>query len=235
MKKCLIIGVLVIFLSGCSLFEESSQMNKSAQQLAAEGAAAFMNEDYEEAVKAYTDLKDWYPFSKYAILAELKTADAHFKLEEYDEAIVAYEGFEKMHPRNEAVPYVINQTGLCWFNQMDTVDRDPGPAKNAVAQFQRLVQQFPKNELTQKAQGYIEDCLDNIAGHELYVADYYFKTKKYKAAMKRYEYIVEYFPGTQQSEISLDKIPKVLAKIPQEPENIQAPEEKQEIEEAEKE
>ena len=71
MKKCLILGICLLLLSGCSLFEDSGQMNKSAQQLAAEGASAFMNEDYTDSVKAYTDLKDWYPFSKYAILAEL--------------------------------------------------------------------------------------------------------------------------------------------------------------------
>ncbi len=213
MKKFLVLGVLVLFLSGCALFEESSQMNKSAQQLAAEGASAFMNENYKEAVKAYTDLKDWYPFSKYAILAELKIADAHFQLEEYDEAIVAYETFEKMHPRNEAVPYVISQIGMCWFKQIDTVDRDPGPAKNAMDQFTRLMQQFPENELAEDAVAYIETCIDNIAGHELYVANFYNKTEEYAAALKRYEYIVEFYPGTVQSEIALDKIPRVAKQV----------------------
>ncbi len=209
MKKFLIFGILIVFLTGCSIFEESSQMNKTAQQLAAEGAAAFMNEDYEEAVKAYTDLKDWYPFSKFAILAELKIADAHFHLEAYDEAVVAYESFEQMHPRNEAVPYVINQIGMSWYKQIDTVDRDPSPAKNAMAQFMRLLKQFPDSEFGEEAVAYIEACIDNIAGHELYVANYYNKTKEYTAALKRYEYIVEFYPGTEQSEVAMDKIPQV--------------------------
>ncbi len=215
MKKLLIFGILIVFLSGCSIFEESSQMNKTAQQLAAEGASAFMNEDYKEAVKAYTDLKDWYPFSKYAILAELKIADAHFKLEEYDEAVVAYESFEKMHPRNEAVPYVINQIGMAWYKQIDTVDRDSGPAKNAMASFLRLLKQFPDSEFAEEAVAYTEACIDNIAGHELYVANFYNKTKKYLAALKRYEYIVEFYPGTEQSEIAMGKIPEVTKLVNQ--------------------
>ena len=149
MKKYLILVILTVFLSGCSLLEEPAQMNKSAEQLASDGAAAFMSQDYNRAVKAYTDLKDWYPFSKYAILAELKIADAYFHLEEYDEAIVAYETFEKMHPRNEAVPYVIHQIALAWFNQIDTVGRDASPARNAKAQFERLIQlyQLKLNEI----------------------------------------------------------------------------------------
>lgn len=212
MKNLLAIGTLVLFLCGCSMFSETTQMNKSAQQLAAEGAAAFMNEDYKEAVKAYTDLKDWYPFSKYAILAELKIADSHFHLEQYDEAIVAYESFEKMHPRNEAVPYVINQTGICWFKQIDTVDRDPTPARNAMSQFRRLIQQYPDSEYVKEAMKNIEACIDNIAGHELYVADFYNKTKEYQAALKRYEFIVEHYPGSPQSEAALAKIPGVSKK-----------------------
>ncbi|MCP4720244.1 MAG: outer membrane protein assembly factor BamD [Desulfobacteraceae bacterium] len=212
MKKILFLilflGTLFFFISGCSLFDGSSQMNKNAEQLAAEGAAAFMHEDYTDAVKAYTDLKDWYPFSKYAILAELKIADSHFYLEEYDEAVIAYESFENMHPRNEAVPYVIKQIGLCWFNRIDTIDRDHTPAKNALAQFQRLVAQYPGNEYGKETGDNIKKCIDHIVGHELYVANFYFKTQKYKAALKRYEYIVEYFPGTEQSKVALNKIPE---------------------------
>ncbi|MCG8619851.1 MAG: outer membrane protein assembly factor BamD [Desulfobacterales bacterium] len=207
MKKYLILVILTVFLSGCSLLEEPAQMNKSAEQLASDGAAAFMSQDYNRAVKAYTDLKDWYPFSKYAILAELKIADAYFHLEEYDEAIVAYETFEKMHPRNEAVPYVIHQIALAWFNQIDTVGRDASPARNAKAQFERLIQLYPNYEQTQKAAERIQTCIDNMVGHELYVANYYMKTKEYKAALKRFEYIVEFYPGTEQSEIALAQIP----------------------------
>ena len=196
-------------LSGCALFEENHQMNKNAQQLAAEGAASFMNEDYQGAVKAYTDLKDWYPFSQYAILAELKIADAHFHLEEYPEAIAAYENFEKMHPKNEAVPYIINQIAMCWFNQIDTIDRDATPAQKALTEFQRLIRLFPEDEYSQKAVAYIDACIDNMASHELYIANFYNKTKKYEAALKRYQYIVENYAGTDQSQIALGKIPEV--------------------------
>nr|WP_320190369.1 outer membrane protein assembly factor BamD [uncultured Desulfobacter sp.] len=209
MKKLLSAGMIFLLLSGCSLFEETHQMNKNAQQLAAEGAASFMNEDYEGAVKAYTDLKDWYPFSQYAILAELKIADAHFHLEEYPEAIAAYENFEKMHPKNEAVPYIINQIAMCWFKQIDTIDRDATPAQKALSEFQRLIRLFPEDEYSQKALAYIDSCVDNMASHELYVANFYNKTKKYEAALKRYQYIVENYAGTDQSQIALEKIPEL--------------------------
>ena len=212
MKQILSLACLVLLVSGCALFEDSRRMEKTAEQLAAEGASAFMREDYKDAVKAYTDLKDWYPFSRYAILAELKIADAHFHLEQYEQAVIAYEQFEKMHPRNEAVPYVINQIALCWFNRIDTVDRDISPAKNALAQFKRLTEQFPDSEYAQKAPDLMNACIDKIAGHELYVAQFYMKTGQYQAAVKRFEHIVEFYPGTDHSQTALNRIPECAAK-----------------------
>lgn len=200
--------MLTLFISSCSIFDDTSQMSKNAEQLAAEGNRAFMDEDYRDAVKAYTDLKDWYPFSRYAILAELKIADSHYHLEEYEEAILAYKNFEKMHPRNDAVPYVIYQTGMSWFNQIDTIDRDPSPAKKSMALFRRLQEQYPDSKEAKAAGEKIGKCLENIAGHELYVADFYYKTKQYQAALKRYEYIVEFLPETDQAKSALAKIPE---------------------------
>jgi outer membrane protein assembly factor BamD len=211
MKQLLCLICLAFLMSGCTLFDSPRRMEKTADQLAADGASAFMRGKYRAAITAYTDLKDWYPFSRYAILAELKIADAHFHLKEYLQAIAAYEQFENMHPRNDAIPYVINQIGLSWFHQMDTVDRDITPAKNAMAQFKRLMEQFPDSEYALEAPERIQACIDQIAGHELYVAKFYMKTGQYLAGLKRFEHIVEYYPGTPQSETALNLIPECAA------------------------
>ncbi|MBC8440185.1 MAG: outer membrane protein assembly factor BamD [Deltaproteobacteria bacterium] len=206
MKKLFLFFTLVVLLSGCALFESSNEMGKSAEELVAEGSSAFISENYKASIKAYMDLKDWYPFSKYAILAELKIADAHYHLKEYDEAILAYEAFENLHPKNDAIPYVIYSTGLCWFDQLDTVDRDQTPAKNSMTQFKRLIDQYPESEFAQKAKEKIQKCLENLSGHELYVANFYYKTKQYKSALIRYESLVTNYPNSKESKEALNKI-----------------------------
>lgn len=206
--KKLLLFAIVFLLSSCGLFESSHEMGKTAEELVAEGSSAFVSGNYKDAVKAYTDLKDWYPFSKYAILAELKIADANYQLKQYDEAIIAYEAFEKMHPKNDAIPYVIYSSGLCWFDQLDTVDRDQTPAKNSMLLFKRLINQYPASEYAQKAKEKIQRCLENLSGHELYVADFYYKTKQYTSALARYESLVMNFPGSKESKEALNKIPK---------------------------
>ncbi len=119
----------------------------TAQELAWEGMDAYENGKYDKAIDKFQKLKDYYPFSKYAILAELKIADAHYQRVEYEEAIYAYENFEQLHPRNEAIPYVIYQIGRCYYDQIDTPDRDQTSAQKALEAFQRLTKQFPAGSI----------------------------------------------------------------------------------------
>ena len=213
MKKLFFILSAALILFGCGMSDTNPEMGKSVDELVSEGSDAFMAGEYEKAVQAYTDLKDWYPFSKYAILAELKIADSYFKLESYDEAIMAYEEFERMHPKNEAIPYVIYQIGMSWFNQIRTVDRESTPAQKSLAVFKRLNSQYPNSEYASKTGEKIKACMENMAGHELYVANWYLKTQKYQAALNRYEYLVASFPGSKQSQLAQTKIPECRAKI----------------------
>jgi outer membrane protein assembly factor BamD len=208
MKKLFFVFLIILLFSGCGLFEDpiSQQMNKSADELAREGAEALQKEDYKAALKAYSDIKDWYPYSSYAILAAISIANSRFFLKEYDEALAAYEEFEKYNPRNEAIPYIIYQKGLCWFNRVGSIDRDNTPARNSISQFQRLIDQFPDSQYAQKAKEHIEKCMRGIIAHELYVADFYMKTKQYKAALGRYKEITDKYANTPEAKVAEEKI-----------------------------
>jgi outer membrane protein assembly factor BamD len=147
------------------------------------------------------------------MLAELKIADAHFELEEYEEAIVAYEEFASLHPRNEAIPYVIYQIGLCYFNRVDTVDRDQTNAQKALETFTRLAKQYPKDPYAFKANEKAKECLKSIAGHEFYVGLFYFKNKHYKAALERFRSVITRYPDVGVHQQALQYIARCEAAI----------------------
>lgn len=193
MKRVFIFCIIsLLFCSGCAWFETKEE--KSAQELVSDGMYEFKSKNYRNAIESFEKLKDWYPFSKFAILAELKIADAHYNLKEYDEAVFAYEEFEGLHPSNEAIPYVIYQIGLCYFEQIDTVDRDQNSAQKALDTFERLIKQFPKNEYAVKAEENIKTCMKSLAGHEFYVGLFYYKGKHYKAALHRFKSVLLNYP-----------------------------------------
>ena len=213
MKRLIVVGIITLLLaSGCAALKESwdnitgKEETGSAQQLAWDGMDAFEDGDYNNAVENFQQLKDLYPFSKYAILAELKIADAHYHLEQYEEAIFAYEEFEKLHPRNEAIPYVIYQIGLCYFDQIDTIDRDQTPARKALETFQRLNKQFPEDQYARSAAEHIPKCLKSLAGNDYYIGVFYYKSKHYKAALNRFMSVLSNYPDVGYHQEALDYV-----------------------------
>jgi outer membrane protein assembly factor BamD len=193
MKKLIVVGVLLaLAVTGCTWFE--SKPEKSAQALAMDGMEAYKDGRYKKSVESFERIKDWYPFSEYASLAELKIADAHYRMEEYEDAVFAYEEFENLHPRNDAVPYVIYQIGRCYFEQMGTIDRDQSTVRNALMHFQRLSMKFPSDPYAAKARDHIKECLKSLAGHDYYVGEFYFKSKHYKAALSRFKSVLNNYP-----------------------------------------
>ncbi len=182
----------MFIVSSCAWFQPKEE--KPAQELARDGMEAYQSGKYDKAIEHFEKLKDWYPFSKFAILAELKVADAYFQLKQYEDAIFAYENFERLHPRNEAIPYVIYQIGMCYFEQIDTVDRDQTSNKNALEAFDRLIKQFPDDPYALTAIEHMKKSLKILAGHEFYVGLFYFKSKHYKAALYRFKAVLSLYP-----------------------------------------
>ncbi|MEW5908774.1 MAG: outer membrane protein assembly factor BamD [Thermodesulfobacteriota bacterium] len=201
MKTFMFALSLVFLATSCSYFQAKDE--KTAPELASEGMDAFKDGKYRKSIEQFEKLKNWYPFSKYAILAELKKADAHYFLKEYEEAIFAYEEFENLHPQNEAVPYVIYQIGRCYFDQTDTIDRDQESARKALDVFNRLNKQYPADPYAKKARAHMKKCYKSLAEHELYVGLFYMKKKRYAAAKERFLTVLQQFPdvGVHQKAI----------------------------------
>jgi outer membrane protein assembly factor BamD len=220
MKKFFIACFIFCFLfSGCTAMQEAwraltgEEEEYSAQELAWLAMDLYERGDYSRAIEKFEKLKDWYPFSKYAILAELKIGDAHYKKEQYEEAVFAYEEFEKLHPRNEAIPYVIYQIGRCYYDRIDSIDRDQVPARKALDAFQRLIKQFPKDQYARLAEDHIVACFKSLAGNEYIIGLFYYKSKHYEAAYSRFMAVVSNYPDVGYHQKALKYIAKCQASL----------------------
>ena len=198
MKICgiaLLCLALVLGATGCAWF--GKQEEKTAAELAEEGNTHFQEESYSKAIKSYERLRDWYPYSPHAKTAELRIADAHYHLAEYEQALSAYQQYERLHPGDNKIPYVIYQTGMCHYERIKSIDRTQVPARNALEAFNRLQSRFPGNAYAEKAEPKIRECRKRLAGHEFYVARFYFKSEHYKAALERFENVLEKYPKVE--------------------------------------
>jgi len=206
-----IVGISFLFILGsCAPLEWllGKEQEKTPSELMNQGIKDLERGYYKSATEAFQKIKDRYPYSKFAILAELKMADTLFMQSSYDEAYEAYKEFERLHPKNPKVPYVIYREGLCHYKQMRGVDRDQTPAMKAKEDFGRLIRRFPKDVYASRARMKIRKCYMELAQHELYVGRFYFKGKHYRAAAERFRYAVEHYPDVGQYYDALEYLGK---------------------------
>lgn len=123
-------------------------------------------------------------------------ADKHYELKDYEEAILAYAKVLREKPESDLMAYGIYQIGNCYFEQMTGPEYDQTPTKSAIRAYNVLVDKFPESSYVKDAEQKINQAFHELAGHELGVGMFYFKMKKYKAALGRFEGLVRDFPDT---------------------------------------
>lgn len=200
----MVLLTLVAFISGCGVGKGwfgKKPKERPPEELAQEGIKELKKRRYYAAEDIFSKIKDRYPYSEQALMAQVKLADALYYNEKFDEAQAAYQEFEKLHPTNKAIPYVIYQQALCFYRQRPTIDRDQTYTHKALAEFRRLQKKFPQSEYAAKAEKYKLRCLDDLAEHEFYVGEFYFKTKRYTSALDRFQALSQEYPFFKPTEV----------------------------------
>ena len=194
-----ILIVLMTFSSGCSavsgLFESSApeDMNLALppETLIKQGMEEYNRAKYFMAIEYFNKVLESHRFSPQAILAELKVADCHYYMGKFSEAYVYYEQFEKMHPTNEAIPYVMYQKAMCHYER---IDRDITGALEAIEKFQLLLTSYPDSVYVEDAKIKIAHAKEFLADHEFAVVKFYLRTDQQSQAIIRLKYLLTVYP-----------------------------------------
>ncbi|MGQ9812827.1 MAG: outer membrane protein assembly factor BamD [Dissulfurimicrobium sp.] len=179
-----------------SLYPTSKSKGENEVSMTMEAMTYYNKGLYSMASERFQRIKDQYPFSPYATLAELHIADCKFYENEYEEAISLYEEFEKLHPNNEAIPYVIYQKGRCYHRLMSTPDRDQTNTRKLIETYGRLLNRYPDSPYSFEAKRRLAEAREMLAEHELIVSHWYIRTKQYAQAKMRLERAIELYPDT---------------------------------------
>jgi outer membrane protein assembly factor BamD len=194
-----VIFSVLLFISATSLLSACSSDDKHADSPEAAFATAQQfdkDERYEEAIKRYQDVKNKFPYSRYATMAELAIADDYFKQESFAEAQVSYQAFKDLHPKHPQIDYVTYRLAMSFFNQLpSTVDRDLTLARSAVLYFDEVISQYPNSQYVGECREKKTATLKMLAGKEVYIADFYFKRGKYDSALLRYNSLLQKYSG----------------------------------------
>jgi outer membrane protein assembly factor BamD len=188
----LIVLLLLVLLNGCGIIDYFylPPPEDTAQELFEAGNDAMQEKNYLGASAYFNKLKDNFPFSPYAVEAELSLADCFFLNEDWGQAVEAYKEFEALHPRHEAIPYVLFFIGMANLNGYPSIDRPTTQIEEAYSYFNRLRESYPNSEHAAQAEEKSKECRKLMAEHELFFADFYYRMERYASALSRYQVII---------------------------------------------
>jgi len=220
-------AVLVLFflafLPGCAAldsffsflgFSDGSGDPNTPESMVMAAMTDFNRGRYASALKKFDEIKDRFPFTQHSLLAELKSADCNYYEGNYVEAVAQYEEFASSHPTNEALPYVFFQIAMGYYKQIDTIDRDPGAAMDAINAFTKLLKTYPDSPYTEEARARRLAARNFLAKHEMYVAMFYVRTDELDQAVGRLEYLLDNYPETESARDAADILARIKAGNP---------------------
>ena len=205
LKWSVLLLVVSLGLSGCSLFDSDDELNVDAtsgeQQMYRQAQRYIDSSNYDLAISTLQQLESRYPFGKYAEQAQLELIYAHHGAFENEAAIEAADRFIRLHPQHPGVDYAfymkgvaaydLNQTFFSSFIPSDDSKRDVSGVREAFAEFSNLLNRYPNSRYAQDARARMVYIRNMLARHEIHVANYYFKRGAYMAALKRGQNVVE--------------------------------------------
>lgn len=196
----LVLLLVTLVLSGCGALNpfSGSKGPDTSQALLEAGQKAMEEGDYSQAAEYFQRIKEDHPFSRETAEAQLGLADAYFRQDKHSKAESAYKEYESLHPGDPEIPYVLFRIGRCNLRQFVSIDLSQQEVREAEEYFTRLVQAYPQSEHTGEAREQIQKCRKLRAYHEVYVADFYMRTEKYRAAWRRYTHVRDNFTNLEK-------------------------------------
>lgn len=202
--------------SSCKSFETNLQdtevdFGDTAKKNFDDGEKAMADGRWAEAVKFFEHTKNKYPYSKFAVLAELRIADAHFAREKWLEAADSYRIFVRFHPRHEKVPFATYRIALAYSKEIDqdvwffptAIEKDQSAARDAIKAFDEFLARFPDDENAVEAKQLRTEARARLADTDLYAADFYVDRKKWQGALWRYQRVADEFADTPKAPYAL--------------------------------
>lgn len=177
----------------------------SAQQNYDKGLKELEEKDWIAAAKYFAFIKARFPYSKYAVLSELRMADAEFGAEHYLSAIDSYKLFIKFHPTHEMVgngysnfrigeSYVKLLPGDFWLLP-PSHEKDQSATMDAERELRRFLKKFPKSPYVAKATEMLKKVAYRLAKHEWYVANFYWEKGKAMGTVMRLRRLLDRYRG----------------------------------------
>jgi outer membrane protein assembly factor BamD len=195
---------LLVFTAACGAKKSDSSLldyTKSAELLYLDALDEYEDRDCVNAEPKFQDVRRNFPYSRYAVLAELRIADCQLVQGNHSEAAVLFEQFVKAHPTHEDAHYAAYRRGVCyvemipkdWLIMPPPHERDQSATRDARMALSLFLKTYKDSPWRERASELLSEVVDALVRHEIYVAKFYLSREDRRAAAVRLENVRENF------------------------------------------
>lgn len=207
------LGLTSAGLVGCGASQSGHALSygESARRDYERALSAFHDRDCITATPLFQHVRREYPYSRYAALAELRSADCELEQQHYTEAIRQYQAFVRARPTHADVDYAQYRAAVGYFRQIPQdfflspprEERDQGATRSALRVIDRFLRDHEDSEHAAEARRMRQEVLALLARHELYVADFYLFRDQPRATISRIEGMLRDYRGSGLEPLAL--------------------------------
>lgn len=157
-----------------------------------------MKRDPEKARIYLRQVIDSFPKSFYAQRAKLAIANSYFDKGDEGSLILAaaeYRDFIHSYPFSPSASFAQFRIAQTFFKDALKPGRDQTKTTQALAEFKRVITEYPLSEEVKLSQKSIKDCEERLAEHNFLIAKHYYRYKAYKACTGRMTEILTTYPN----------------------------------------
>ena len=196
--------------SGPTDAEKKEDVSKlPVEELYNRGVDSLNRQNYKEAVTQFNLVEQNYPYSTWAVNAQLMQGYTEYLQNHYTDAIGVLDRFIQLHPQHRDVAYAYYLRALCYYEQIADVRRDQKPTQEAIGALQEVVNRFPDSSYGRDARLKIDLGRDHLAGKEMEVGRFYQNQHLYAAAIGRFQRVVDDFQTTNHVPEALHRLTEI--------------------------
>ena len=212
--------LLALPLTGCATMSAlnpfaSKELNPDdinipdAEVLYNRGVDALTARRYNTAATQFDQVEQNYPYSSWAVNAQLMQGYAEYLQSKYTQSISTLDRFIQLHPAHRDISYAYYLRALAHYEQIADVQRDQRATQEAMGALQEVVNRFPESAYGRDAKLKIDLARDHLAGKEMEIGRYYLNQKLYTAAINRFQRVVEDYQTTNHAAEALHRMTEV--------------------------
>jgi outer membrane protein assembly factor BamD len=208
------LALVALLLAGCGGKSKDENADVTAlpapvEDLYNNGVDALNAQRYSSANDQFNLVEQNYPYSTWAVKAQLMQGYTQYLQNNYTDAIGTLDRYIQLHPAGNDVAYAYYLRALCYYEQIADIQRDQRGTRIAMNALQEVVNRFPDSSYARDARLKIDLCNDHLAGKEMEVGRWYQGQHLYEAAIGRFQRVVDDYQTTNHVPEALHRLTEI--------------------------